>query len=207
MTSVYQPVSQSQPSQVRSEVNETFTYPALFDTKAEAASRPLQRVTSSVSITLSNLVPQEVGPTKATSKLVVPADKQATVSDEFVRLTPPPSGAPRSPLSISAAPARTASPFRRQESPAQAPPSPLFQPVACGAEPPIVPSTAPSISQERVLMRSPMPSAALPRAALHQSMMPTSNQSAKGTCLQYCGNYLTTSTFDTSCSFTLISCV
>ena len=54
MTSIYQPVSQSQPSPIRSEVNDTFTYPALFDTKAEAAAsvktRPPQRVTLSVSI-------------------------------------------------------------------------------------------------------------------------------------------------------------
>ena len=187
MTSVYQPFRQSQASPIRSEVHETFTYPASMDNKAEDApvkTSPPQRVTSSATIKLSSLAPQEVAPTQATSKLVVPADKQANASDEFARLTPPPppSGAPRSPLTICAASVRTASPFRRQASPAQPQPSPQPpKPQTVGAPaPPIVPAAAPPIAQERVQMRSPLPSAAPARAALHQSMMPSANQSAKG---------------------------
>lgn len=182
MTSVYRPVSQSQSSPIRSEVNETFTYPASVDSNGEASSvkdRPSHRVTSFVSIKLSNIAPQEAGSTQVTSHLDVPADKQANASDESskqVQLAPSPQNiGTHQPLNISATSIRTPSPLNRLQPPAQlqfsSPASPSA--TASGSDSTIIPSTAPLTSQERVLMRSPMPNAPLSRTALHQSLMPT----------------------------------
>lgn len=188
MTSIYRPLSIPQSSPIRSETDETFTFPASIDSNAEVSpvkDRP-PRVSSFVSIKLASLPPQEAGSTLVTSQLKVPVDKQATVSNEpaiEVQLTFPQSGAYNAPLNGSAAStaARTAS----QLFPIQHSPSSWGSPFTSqGPEQVTTQFAAFSTSLEHVTMRSPMPNAPTPRAALHQSLMsPASPKSTRCTCI------------------------